>query len=144
MGASRIFVDTNVLVYANWAGAQRHLEARRRIGAFADAGDRMCVSRQVLREFLAVVSRPQGEVVPMTIAEAAETVGAFERLFDVLNGDVAFPRLLDLVSRYDVKGRVIHDANNVATMLEAGVSRLLTANPSDFRRFADLISIEPL
>jgi len=94
---------------------------------------------------MAVVTRPQGDVVPMSVPEAAATVSTFSELFRVLpSGPTSFERLLDLAVRYDVKGRLIHDANIVATMLEAGVSRILTANPADFRRFADLISIEPL
>jgi predicted nucleic acid-binding protein len=145
MAASRVFVDTNVLVYANWTGARRHGEARQRIEALAEADSGLCVSRQVLREFLAVVTRPQGDVIPMSTGEAWTTVKALDDLFDVLEGGASsFARLLDLVALHEVKGRMIHDANIVATMSVHGVRRLLTANPADFRRFADIIDIEPL
>lgn len=81
----------------------------------------------------------------MSVAEAVATVQAFQLLFTVADETAdTVSRLLDLVARYAVRGRVIHDANIVATMLTFGVRRLLTANPSDFRRFADLIDIEPL
>lgn len=145
MAASRVFVDTNVLVYANWTGARRHGEARQRIEALAEADSGLCVSRQVLREFLAVVTRPQGDVIPMSTGEAVATVNALGDLFEILDGGAEpYARLLDLVRLHEVKGRTIHDANIVATMSVHCVSRLLTANPADFRRFADVIDIEPL
>jgi predicted nucleic acid-binding protein len=43
-----------------------------------------------------------------------------------------------------VAGRQVHDANIVATMLANGITRLLTFNVADFRRFAALISVETL
>jgi hypothetical protein len=38
----------------------------------------------------------------------------------------------------------VHDGNIVATMLVYGIRRLLMANPSDFARFAQPITVEPL
>jgi len=43
-----------------------------------------------------------------------------------------------------IGGKQVHDANIVATMLVYGIPRLLTANPSDFARFAHLLTVEPL
>lgn len=145
MAAEAVFVDTNVLVYANWNGAARHLEARQRLASVTAAGHAVGISRQILREFLAVVTRPQGDVTPMSVSEAVETVQALASLFSTTEeNELVGDALLDLVSRYGVKGRVVHDANIVATMSVLGVRRILTANPADFRRFADIIDIEPL
>lgn len=145
MADRRTFVDTNILVYANWSGAERHEDARLQLMTLGSAGTETCVSRQVLREFLAVVTRPQGAVVPMSVDEAVETVRDLGSLFLILEDSEGVAQtLLGLVRQFEVKGRVIHDANIVATMLDAGVTRLLTANPCDFRRFADIIDIEPL
>jgi predicted nucleic acid-binding protein len=51
-------------------------------------------------------------------------------------------RLLSLLATHPVAGRQVHDANIVATMLANGITRLLTFNIADFRRFAGLIAIE--
>jgi predicted nucleic acid-binding protein len=51
-------------------------------------------------------------------------------------------RLLSLLATYPVAGKQVHDANIVATMLANDVTRLLTFNIADFRRFAELIAIE--
>ncbi len=53
-------------------------------------------------------------------------------------------RLLRLLSRYPGAGKQVHDANLVAAMQSVGITRLLTFNTADFRRFASLITLEPL
>ena len=40
-----------------------------------------------------------------------------------------------------VGGKQVHDANIVATMLARGVTRLLTFNAADFRRFEPLVEL---
>ena len=51
--------------------------------------------------------------------------------------------LRNLIQRYQVRGKAIHDANIVAVMLVNGVTRLMTYNSDDFRRFQE-IAIEPI
>jgi predicted nucleic acid-binding protein len=53
-------------------------------------------------------------------------------------------RLLALLSEVPTRGRRIHDANVVATMLVYGVRRVLTHNTDDFVRFAAFIEVLPL
>ena len=53
-------------------------------------------------------------------------------------------RLLALLLEVPTRGRRIHDANIVATMLVYGVRRLLTNNPDDFVPFAAFIDVLPL
>jgi predicted nucleic acid-binding protein len=50
-------------------------------------------------------------------------------------------RLRDIVRRYQVRGKQIHDANIIATMLNFGVARLATFNRADFERYKE-ISLE--
>lgn len=53
--------------------------------------------------------------------------------------------LIDLLKTYPTKGKQVHDANLVATMLANGIDTLLTLNIKDFKRFADKITlISPL
>jgi predicted nucleic acid-binding protein len=51
-------------------------------------------------------------------------------------------RLLDLLADHPIAGKQVHDANLVATMLAYDITRILTFNVADFRRFAGLITIE--
>ncbi len=57
-GGSAVFVDTNVLVYASFFELPLSLTARRRLNALLDEDVSFWTSRQVLREFLAVATRP--------------------------------------------------------------------------------------
>lgn len=55
--ANPIFADTNVLVYANVAAAPLHAIAIQAIQDPEQAGVKLWISRQVIREYLAVLRR---------------------------------------------------------------------------------------
>ena len=65
-----MFVDTNVLVYATQATALQHAAAKAKLDSLHADGVALCVSLQVLREYLAVVTRPQLLAAPLPIATA--------------------------------------------------------------------------
>jgi predicted nucleic acid-binding protein len=139
---SPLFLDTNILVYANAAAAPQHqmaLEAIRRHDAL---GATLWISRQVLREFLAVVTRPQSFAAPLAGPLAVARVRYFATHFQVAEETAAVAdRLLSLVETLPIGGVQIHDANIVATMQEYGIGRILTNNAKDFARFAHLIDV---
>ncbi len=56
--ADALFVDTNILVYANVTTAPEHHHAVARPTEIDAAGLEAWLSRQILREYLAVLSRP--------------------------------------------------------------------------------------
>ena len=100
------------------------------------------LSRQVVREYLAVVTRPQAWPVALTREEALDDadrlIGSFEILED---GPMITESLIGLCREVPVGGSQIHDANIVATMLAHGERRLLTFNAADFRRYGDRIEL---
>jgi len=139
------FVDTNVLVYASeptsafWAAASAALL---RLEA---AGDTLCISRQIVREYIAVVTRPQAGMPPLPPASAAASARRLLEIYAVLEDTaIATARLLELLETVSTAGRQVHDANIVATMLAHGVTRLLTFNTADFRRFTPAIELVPI
>jgi predicted nucleic acid-binding protein len=145
MAADPIFVDTNVLVYATRPSAIQHAAALTALTRLEGEGSALWVSTQVLREYLAAVTRPQATAPGLAMATAIADVRSFRAAFDVaeeLPG--VLDRLLDLLTAHRDSGRQVHDANIVATMLENGIRRLLTFNGADFRRFARIIDIELL
>jgi predicted nucleic acid-binding protein len=92
------FVDTNVLVYANVAQAPLHAVALSRLQAVARTSAPLWISRQVLREYLAVVTRPQRWSAPQPLARALARVRYFERRFQVADETaVVTARLLTLL-----------------------------------------------
>jgi predicted nucleic acid-binding protein len=140
-----VFVDTNILVYATQASSPRRDAARDALHRFSSGEPRMCISRQILREYLSVVTRPQLFLNPVPMAEALADVVGFASDFDLLeDGPEVGKRLIELCRLVPIAGRQVHDANIVATMLAHGENRLLTMNRGDFRRFEPRIElVEP-
>jgi predicted nucleic acid-binding protein len=135
------FVDTNVLVYATATSAPFRDRARAAVVRLA-ANEPLSVSRQILREYVAVMTRPQTWGRALSLAEAMTDAAVFERRFTVLeDGQLVWDQLMDLSRLYSFGGRQVHDANVVATMLAHGERRLLTFNEADFRRFTPLIEV---
>ena len=56
----RIFVDTNVLVFAAVPRSEAHHAARATLARLDREGAELWVSRQVIREYLAVMTRQEG------------------------------------------------------------------------------------
>lgn len=54
-----MFLDTNVLVRARFTAASQHALARARLRDVIGGKERPRISRQVAREYLVVVTRPQ-------------------------------------------------------------------------------------
>ena len=137
-----MFIDTNVLVASRFLEAPNHGIARPRLERAFRHPEPLRISRQVLREYLAVVTRPQAWAVASTRDEALDDVQRLMSRFEILeDGPAVTDSLVALCREVLVGGRQIHDANIVATMLAHGERRLLTLNSADFRRFGDRIEL---
>lgn len=143
MAAETVFVDTNVLVYADLPASAHHIVARDALRRLQKSNRPLCISSQVLREYLSAVTRPDssGHATPMQ--EAIASVAELRSLLNVVQErSDTLDRLLDLLANHPTAGKQVHDANLVATMLSAGIPALLTFNTRDFRRFEDVIRLE--
>ncbi len=140
-----MFVDTNVLVSSIAPGAPHHEQAFRGLERAWQRGEDLVISRQIIREFLAVVTRPQTWSSPRLMEDALADVERFTDEFTTLDdGPHVMDILLDPCREVPVAGKQVHDANIVATMLAAGEHRLLTFNRGDFRRYADRLELVEL
>lgn len=139
-----LFVDTNVLVYANVAEAPQHAAALAAITAARETGRTLWISRQVLREYLVIMTRPQSfETLPRETV--LDQVRQFLEQFEIADESAAVTEhLLALVAEIPVGGKQVHDANIVATLLAYGISALLTHNTQDFVRFGKHIRMESI
>lgn len=139
-----MFVDTNVLVVARAANAPGRDSALAILAAMRRE-EPLRISRQVLREYLAVVTRPQTWASPLPMPEALRDVRQFASAFEVLEDNQAVTDMLaNLCRDVDVAGKQVHDANIVATMLTHGERRLATFNAKDFRRYGQRVQLVPL
>jgi predicted nucleic acid-binding protein len=141
----RVFVDANVLVFAAAATAPLHAAARAALDALDQAGAEVWTSRQVLREYLAAMTRPQPFAGPVPVAAALADVNRFLNQFRIAeDGPAVFAQLLVLLAAVSWGGKQVHDANIVATMRAHGIPSLLTHNTADFARYTGYIAVVPL
>ena len=143
--ADPVFVDANILIYARQAHSPFHNDALSKLAALDAAGHPLWTSRQVLREYLAGMSRPNLTAAPPPMADLIADVHLFLTKFIVVeDGPAVTHHLLGLLATVSCLGKQVHDANLVATMQAHGISRLLTHNVADFKRFAAYITVIPL
>lgn len=110
-----------------------------------DSGTLLVTSPQILREYLAVGTRPGVIASGPSLADLLANVADIRlrcRLVD--ETEVVVDRLAALLSQIPTAYRRVHDANIVATMVTWDVSRLLTHNGADFAPYRNLIAIVPL
>jgi predicted nucleic acid-binding protein len=140
-----VFIDTNILVYANLTLSPFHAPAFAKLGGLIAAGVELWISRQTLREYLSAMTRPgvlTGSIpIPSLVADVRGFAASFRMAED---SHAVTNNLLILIGSIPVGGKQIHDANIVASMQAYGVSKLLTHNTVDFARFAPIITVLPL
>lgn len=145
MAADPVFIDTNVLVAASVRAHPSHGVASAYLARLEADGAPACISGQVCREFLVVLTRQPVEGRAFSTDEALAALGAWLSACVVFEeNEAVLTELLDLVRRHGVKGKQVHDANIVATMRVNGLKRIATLNVADFARFEDEIAVEAL
>lgn len=145
MDANRVFVDTNVWVYANVAESPWNQLALGRLKQLHESHTELYLSRQVLREFLVTLTRSNVFEHPQPVSTVLERVCYLERSFHLAeDGPMVTAKLFQLIEQFSGFGKQVHDANTVATMLAHGIPKLLTHNTSDFQKFSSVITVLPL
>ena len=133
-------VDTNILVYSTVSGNPWHQQARQWLATLQGKGHDLCVTTQILREYMVVLTRGTVFEKSFSVDQVLAQVQALLPSLTVLDEPLTSADLLrTLVQRYQVCGKNIHDANIVAVMLAHDVRRLATYNQADFQRFDEII-----
>ena len=137
-----MFVDTDVLVATRFVAAPAHAAACRCLDRAGNSEEPLHISRQIVREYLVAVTRPQSWSKSLAMADALEDVTRLVSAFTVLeDGPNVMAVLAALCREVPVAGKQIHDANIAATMLAHGERRLLTFNARDFWRYGERIEL---
>lgn len=142
---SPVFIDTNVLVYAAVEDSPFRRLAWQAMKTCSVSSAPVWISRQVLREYLATMTRPHPNAPAIPVLTAVKQVLHFESRFRIAeDGPAVTQALLSLLQEVPVSGKQVHDANIVATALAYDIRCILTNNVDDFNRFSSLIEIIPL
>ena len=137
-----MFVDTNVLVAARFVTAPAHVTACRCLDRAGNSQEPLHISRQIVREYLVVVTRPQTWPESLAMGDALKDATRLISSFAILeDGPNVMAVLTALCREVPVAGKQIHDANIAATMLAHGERRLLTLNAKDFQRYGERIEL---
>lgn len=143
MHDERCFVDTNVLVYSTIAGNPWYEEARLWLVSQHEIGISLCVTPQILREYLVVLTRGMVFEVQFTVEQAVSVLKDMLSWLHVLAEPASLHVLLcELSLKHQVRGKHIHDANVVAAMLFHGVRYLATYNRVDFLAFDEIALVD--
>jgi predicted nucleic acid-binding protein len=137
-----ILLDTNLLGRITDSTDPQHVMARRAIHTLLSRAERLMIVPQNLYEFWAVATRkpgppPSGQNgLGMTPDQASHWLRYFQRRFTLLpDREDLLDQWHELVSTLGITGFRSHDARLVAAMNTYGITRLLTFNAHDFKRF---------
>jgi predicted nucleic acid-binding protein len=142
----RVMLDTNVLLAATDEGRPEHHDALTVLNEWAAGDTTLCTSGQILREYLAVATRPaEQNGLGLEPADAVSNVRAIRERNAFLAEDVRVAdRLQGLLLDVECGGKQVHDANVIATMLAHGVGTVVTMNVDDFARFEQYVTLVKL
>lgn len=144
---ARIFVDTNILFYANNPADAFGLQAIARINELSKADNELIISTQVIREYTAVTLRnAQHHKIPMNnaVGTVLNNVAIFRRDFTVVGEKSdTLDKWLSLLPQITTS-RDVFDFNIAATLQSEKISHILTHNVSDFNKFSSWLTVLPL
>ena len=141
-GNAKVFLDTNIIIRLHVSTAPQHLEVTQAVRSLLVDGREIWISRQILREYAAVLTRPQPYTTPVFPAEVAKQLRQFEISYRITDENVQVTTALcSLLETVPLGGNQVHDANIVASMQAFSISDLFTLNTVDFARFATFINI---
>jgi predicted nucleic acid-binding protein len=129
------------------AGAPRHRAARQLLEAeVREHGSSLAIAPQVLHEFLHVSTDPRRFEKPLSMQAGlrwSRDLWNASEVVRILPAPGVLERTLELLERLRLGRKRILDTALAATLELAGVRRLATFNPGDFRPFAFLELVAP-
>ena len=141
----KILLDTNVLLRLGDSGRDLHVSSVEAVTWLSSNGYEIVLVPQLIYEYWVVATRPtENNGLGMHPAQVDQVITQWLTLFPILLDERGvFKCWRDVVTKYDVKGKVAHDARLVAAMERHAISHLLTCNRPDFLRFASITAITP-
>jgi predicted nucleic acid-binding protein len=140
----RILVDTNILIYFSFDDSQFNKPANEKLNYYRNKGYELCITTQIIREFLVNVTRLLNDMKTFPTENFEEkTIRFFEQFKLYEENEFTTHQLISNIIKYCLTGKIIHDANIVSVMQSYNIKHILTHNVDDFKRFDD-IEILPL
>jgi predicted nucleic acid-binding protein len=141
----KYLVDTNILLRLVQKNSPMHLDTQRAILTLKKQGEFLCIIPQNIIEFWAVATRYLDKNgLGLSITQAEEESEKLKKIFILeLDTPQIFTEWESLVIKYQVMGKQVHDARLAAAMVAHNITHLLTFNVEDFKRFSDIVVVDP-
>ena len=140
-----ILADTNILVRRVNRYDLQHKKARSALRHLATLEHQVCIVPQNILEFWNVATRPMDKNgLGLMPRHVERIVARFEQSYQILpeNPEV-YTVWKSLASKYSVSGTKVHDTRLVASALVHSVTKILTFNTADFRRYSEIEVLDP-
>jgi len=137
--------DTNLLLRLADPNSEQHAVATQALARLLGQGNEVYLTPQNFIEFWAVATRPvEGNGFGWTSERTAKEVADLQERFPILpDSPEVFAPWLDLVQRFPVRGKRVHDARLVAVLQAHAIEHLVSFNTPDFAAFSFLSLIDP-
>jgi predicted nucleic acid-binding protein len=138
-------VDSNILLRIPRWNEPENAFVDDAIAALRKSGAVLYFTHQNIAEFWNVATRPLNvNGFGLTHDETEREVRSIERAMVFLpDGPRVYAVWRNLVATRSVSGKQVHDARLVAAMMVHGVTRLLTLNTADFKRYPEITAVHP-
>ena len=141
-----VLVDTNILLRSTQTDHPHFPLVERAFAVLRADEETLHVALQNFVEFWAVATRPgpSENGLGLSIDAAAKELGLLKELFQVLAEPPSVLKEWEsLVTAHKVTGKNTHDARLAAIMRSHGISKILTFNGADFRRYPGITVLDP-
>lgn len=136
-----IFLDTNVLIYQTFEDfdADKHQQVRHVLKYLSENKYKVYISSQVLREFFSISTNSKIFERALEVEEGLLKMDEFKNTFTVLyDNEISMIKLKEIVSKYKIRQKDIHDANIAAVMMANQLEDLFTFNVKDFKFYDEI------
>lgn len=144
---TRIFVDTNILCYANTTHSEFGGQARSRMKELVEGNNTLAISTQIIKEYANVTLRDViykkldlQENIAIVRRNIARFIRDFEVIFENEPTVISWLNLLPALTT----NKDVFDFNIAATLQAHGIHHILTHNTNDFSKFSEWLTILPL
>lgn len=141
-----IFADTGILLRLMEPNDSAHATMTTAVGVVRSRGDRLVITPQNSAEFWNVCTRPKSSRggLGLSFKETERRLHQIEIGFPMLFEDpTSYSIWRQLVTRFGVQGKQVHDARLVALMQTYGLTHIMTLNGADFARYPGIVVIDP-
>jgi predicted nucleic acid-binding protein len=137
--------DSNILLRLVQRGHPEHALVREALNRLRMRGVGFAYTLQNMTEFWNSSTRPvERNGFGMSIEQTESNAMLIERTFSLIpDNEAVYREWRQLVLEHRVSGTKVHDARLVASMCAHNLLHILTLNDSDFKRYDNVIAINP-